>query len=318
MNTQAKKYLSYFPFIITFILFTVIFLSGCVIHSSKNRSDMMIRQLEKDILARLDLSLSNATFSVAFKNLDNGEEILINEHENFHAASTMKTPVMIEVFKQASRGNFSLNDSIVIRNSFKSIVDSSVYSLDSTDDSQTELYKRIGTNSTIYDLMYQMIIRSSNLATNIIIDLVGAENAHQTMHDLGAINIRVLRGVEDQKAYDKGLNNTTTALDQFVIYEQMAKGKIVNQEACEKMMDILDDQKLNSIIPSKLPKDTRVAHKTGSITGVNHDAGIIFLPDGRKYVLVLLSKDVKEKEDAIEAMSDVSKMIYESMSGSSK
>ena len=276
----------------------------------------MIGQLEKNIRERLNLS--SGTFSVAFKNLESGEEILINENESFHAASTMKTPVMIEVFKQASQGKFSLNDSIPIKNSFKSIVDSSEYSLDSTDDSQTELYKKIGVNSTIYDLMYQMIIRSSNLATNIIIDLVGAKNAHQSMHDLGATNIRVLRGVEDQKAYDEGLNNTTTALDQLVIYEQIAKGKIVSREACEKMMDILDDQELNSIIPSKLPKSTRVAHKTGSITGVNHDAGIIFRPDGAKYVLVLLSKDVKEKEEAIEAMSEVSKMIYDSMSGSSK
>lgn len=317
MNTRQKKH-PHISFSIPFILVTAILLSGCPMHSAKNRSDMMIRHLEISIQARLDRCLSHATFALAFKNLENGEEILIDEHENFHAASTMKTPVMIEVFKQASEGKFSLNDSIPVKNAFKSIVDSSEYSLDSTDDSQTELYKKIGSRSTIYDLMYQMIIRSSNLATNIIIDLVGAKNVNQTMHDLGAINIRVLRGVEDQKAYDEGLNNTTTALDQFVIYEQMAKGKIVNQEACEKMMDILDDQELNSIIPSKLPKGTRVAHKTGSITGVNHDAGIIFLPDGRKYVLVLLSKDVTDKEEAIEAMSDVSKLIYDSMSGSSK
>ena len=138
------------------------------------------------------------------------------------------------------------------------------------------------------------------------------------MHNLVAINIRVLKRVEDLKTYEEGLNNTTTALDQLVIYEQIVQVKVVSREACEKMMDIPDDQKLNSIIPSKLPENTRVAHKTGSITGVNHDAGIIFLPDGRKYVLVLLSKDVTDKEEAVEAMSGVSKLIYESMRGSSK
>lgn len=123
----------------------VIFLSGCVIHSSKIKSNLMIRQLETSIQARLDRFLSHATFSVAFKNLDDGDKIMIDEHENFHAASTRKTHVMIEVFKQASEGKFSLNDSIPVKNSFESIVDSSEFSLDSTDDSQTELYKKIET-----------------------------------------------------------------------------------------------------------------------------------------------------------------------------
>ena len=318
MKLQSNKKLPYILTKLCFILVTILFLSGCVVHHAGQKSDMEIKLLKKSVQARLDSCLSHAVFSVAFKNLDTGEEILINEHENFHAASTMKTPVMVEVFKQAAAGNFSLGDSIVIKNRFKSIVDSSEYSLNSGDDSQTDLYNKVGTKSTIYDLMYQMIILSSNLATNIIIDLVDAIKVNQTMHDLGAKNIRVLRGVEDQKAYEDGLNNTTTALDQLIIYEKIALGKIVNRPACEKMIDILDDQKLNSIIPSKLPIHTRVAHKTGNITGVDHDAGIVFLPDGKKYVLVLLSKEVKVREEAIEAMADVSKIIYDSMSGSSK
>lgn len=259
------------------------------------------------------LSSQKGTFAVAFKDLQNGKEILINEHLAFHAASTMKTPVMIEVYKQAATGRFSLNDSIVIKNQFKSIVDSSMYSLDSANDSETEIYRHIGENRTLYQLMYDMIIASSNLSTNTIIELVGAQNVTQTMRVLGAKDILVLRGVEDQKAFDKGLNNTTTAFDLMLIFEKMANGQIVNKKSSEAMIKILLDQTFNEIIPAGLPKEVKVAHKTGSITGVHHDSGIIFLPDGRRYVLVLLSKGLEDEKAAIQAMAKVSVMIYHFM-----
>jgi beta-lactamase class A len=259
------------------------------------------------------LSSQKGTFAVAFKDLQNGKEILINEHLPFHAASTMKTPVMIEVYKQAAAGKFSLNDSIVIKNQFKSIVDSSIYSLDSANDSETEIYRHIGEKRTLYQLMYDMIIASSNLSTNAIIELVGAKNVTQTMRALGAKDMLVLRGVEDQKAFDKGLNNTTTAFDLMLIFEKMANGKIVNKKSSEAMIKILLDQTFNEIIPAGLPKEVKVAHKTGSITGVHHDSGIIFLPDGRRYVLVLLSKGLEDEKAAIQAMAQVSAMIYHFM-----
>jgi beta-lactamase class A len=96
----------------------------------------------------------------------------------------------------------------------------------------------------------------------------------------------------------------------MVIFEKIAKGEAVNAEASQIMIDILLDQKFNEIIPAKLPKDVKVAHKTGNIIGVNHDSGIVFLPDGRKYILVLLSKEATDEKAAIEAMASVSEMIY--------
>jgi beta-lactamase class A len=158
-----------------------------------------------------------------------------------------------------------------------------------------------------------MIIASSNLATNIIIEMVNAKNVTQTMRRYGAKDIQVLRGVEDQKAYDKGLNNTTTAYDLMLIFEKIARGKAVNKKASQAMIKILLDQQFNDIIPAQLPKETKVAHKTGFITGIHHDSGIVFLPDGRKYVLVLLSKNLEDEKQAIKAMADVSRLIYEYM-----
>lgn len=260
---------------------------------------------------QLELPASRGEFAVAFKNLQTGEEILWNEKTSFHAASTMKTPVLIEVYKQAAEGKFSLKDSITIKNEFKSIVDSSAYSLSADDDSEQELYKQVGLKTTLDSLVYKMIIVSSNLATNMIIDLVDAKKVTQTMRDMGAKDIQVLRGVEDDKAFEKGLSNTTTAHDLMLIFEKIANGTAVDSSASKAMINILLDQQFNEVIPAGLPATVKVAHKTGSITGVQHDSGIVFLPDGRKYVLVLLSKNLTNEEAGIKAMANVSKLIYD-------
>jgi beta-lactamase class A len=269
---------------------------------------LAIENLKSAIEAKL--KTVEGQFAVAFKDLQTGKTLFINEKENFHAASTMKTPVMIEVLKQAKAGKFKLSDSILVKNEFKSIVDGSPYSMDIADDSGDGMYKMIGKKMTIYDLTYQMIIVSSNLATNILIDLVDARNANESMRKLGAKDIQVLRGVEDQKAFEKGLNNTTTAYDLMLIFEKIAQNKVIDKQSCEEMRKILFDQKFNEIIPDKLPKTVKVAHKTGSITGVQHDSGIVYLPDGRKYVLVLLSKKLINVDFGVKILAEVSEAIY--------
>lgn len=267
--------------------------------------------LLKKIQARL--GAETGEFALAFMDLQTNEQIRWNDRTSFHAASTMKTPVMVEVFKQVAAGKISLTDSMVVKNEFKSIVDGSVYTLDPADDSEFTLYQLVGTKLTLYDLVYQMIILSSNLATNMVIELVDGKNVTQTMRGLGANDMQVLRGVEDGKAFEKGLNNSITAYDLMILYQALAVGTIVNPKACEDMIRILLDQRYNDIIPAYLPKDLRIAHKTGSITGVHHDSGIIFLPDGRKYVLVILSRKLADADKATEAMARVSEMIYRYM-----
>ncbi len=270
------------------------------------------KQTPEELKESIEKELANQSgnFALAFKDLTTDEEILINEHTLFHAASTMKAPVMVEVYKQATTGKFSLKDSILIKNEFKSILDSSTYSLTAESDSDTLIYKHIGEKRTVYSLLYDMIIISSNLATNLIVELVDAKNVTQTMRDIGANDIQVLRGVEDGKAFEAGLNNQVTAYDLMLLYETIANEETVNAEASMAMIDILLDQRFNDIIPAKLPKEVKVAHKTGSITGVRHDSGIVFLPDGRKYILVLLSKDLQDADASIESMATVSEMIY--------
>jgi beta-lactamase class A len=258
-----------------------------------------------------EFSKQPGTYAVAFKNLTTGEEVLINERELFHAASTMKTPVMVEVYKQVAQGKFSLKDSVLIKNEFVSIFDGSTFSISPAVDSDTLLYKEFGNKRTVYSLMYDMIIVSSNLATNLIIELVDAKNVTNTLRSIGAMDIQVLRGVEDTKAFEAGMNNQVTAYDLMLLFEKIDKEELVNSEASMAMMDILLHQQFNEIIPAMLPKEVKVAHKTGSITGVQHDSGIVFLPDGKKYVLVLLSKELKDEDAGMKAMATVSKMIYD-------
>ncbi|WP_242674837.1 serine hydrolase [Niastella populi] len=277
---------------------------------------MTLNKLKNQVNSKL--AEQPGDFAVAFKDLTTGDSLFINEQTFFHAASTMKTPVMIEVYKQAAAGIFSLNDSFTIKNEFKSIVDSSSFRLNADDDSEKELYRHLGEKRTLYELVYDMIISSSNLATNMVIELVNARNVTQTMRQLGADRIQVLRGVEDSKAFDKGFNNITTANDLLVIFEKMAKGEIVDSTACQAMIDILLKQQFNEVIPARLPKDVKVAHKTGNISHVYHDSGIVFLPDGRKYVLVLLSKNLKNEEQAKKAMAEVSELIYKYVTGAEK
>ncbi len=267
-------------------------------------------QLKKEILAEFSKQ-PEATFAVAFKNLSTGEEFLFNSHESFHAASTMKTALLIETFKQAAEHQFSLTDSILIHNDFKSIADGSTYSLDSANDSEKDLYQKTEAKLPIEDILYRMITKSSNLSTNLIVEMVGAKNANNTMRLLGAKDMQVLRGVEDGKAFDLGLNNTVTAYDLMLVFEHIANGTVVNKKACDAMIKILTDQYFKEIISAKLPADVKTATKSGWIVKVCHDSGIVFLPDGRKYVIVLLSKGIADQQVATETLATVSKIIYD-------
>ncbi|MFM9075220.1 MAG: serine hydrolase, partial [Bacteroidota bacterium] len=185
-----------------------------------------VSKLREEILAIYDTV--DGDFAVGFKDLTTGDTLFIQGDSGYHAASTMKTPVMVEVFRQAAAGKFRLTDSVELRNEFHSIVDGSPYSLNAVDDSDTVTYKHLGEQRTIYDLMVDMIIVSSNFATNLVIDIVGAQHVEAMLRQIGTKNIHVLRGVEDTKAFRAGLNNTTTARDQVILYEQIASNTIAD------------------------------------------------------------------------------------------
>ena len=252
---------------------------------------------------------SGAEVAVAFRTLDGRSELLIDPDKTFHAASTMKVPVMIELFRQADAGTLRLDEPLVVRNEFRSIVDGSPYSLSVGDDSDREVYANIGKPMTLRALNEAMITVSSNFATNLLIDRLGVENVRKTVTRLGADGMQVLRGVEDSKAFEKGLNNSTTARGLLVLLEKLGRGEAVNAKADAEMVNVLVRQKFNDAIPAGLPAGTRVAHKTGNITRIHHDAAIVYGP--RPYVLVVLVRGIQEQKASGPLIASISKAVWE-------
>ncbi|HEX2833835.1 MAG TPA: serine hydrolase [Thermoanaerobaculia bacterium] len=250
------------------------------------------------------------TIAVAYVDLQSGASLYRNERTVFHAASTMKVPVMLGIFEAVTRGELRLDQPVRVRNEFKSILDGSSYTLDPKEDSDAELYEKIGTDVPLEELVRRMIVRSSNLATNLVIELIGAPRVMTLMRSIGANDVQVLRGVEDDKAYHAGMNNTTTAYDLAVIFRTLAEHHAVSPEASEAMVRILEAQEHNNGIPAGLPKGTRVAHKTGSITKIAHDGGVILSDDGSKRVLVVLTKDFEKHEQAERVIAEIARSVW--------
>jgi beta-lactamase class A len=254
------------------------------------------------------IATSHADVAVAFRMLDGSHEYFFNAEDSFHAASTMKIPVMIELFHQVKEGKLHFDDPLVIRNEFHSIVDGSVYKLDPAVDSETDLYKAEGQTRTLRQICDLMITVSSNLATNLMIEKLGVGTVGATVHSLGADGMNVLRGVEDQKAFDKNLNNTTTARALLQLLTAIAQGRAVDPESSRQMVEILEQQKFNEGIPSGLLPGTRVAHKTGDITKIHHDAAIVYAT--KPFVLVILVRGLEDEKQNYALMGDLTRVLY--------
>lgn len=289
------------------LLLGAAFLAVQVTHSLRpvQVTDSLRQQLDARI-ARVP----GAEVGLAYIDLHTGDTLFINADSSFHAASTMKVPVMMEVFRSARGGRLSLGQGILLVNQFSSIADGSRYSLDPAADGDTTLYRRIGQRVTVDTLLRLMITRSSNLATNTLIALVGADEVTRVMRGLGADRIQVRRGVEDGKAYDRGLNNTATARDLAIIMRAIEDGRGLAPDDRRQMLDILLAQEFNDKIPAGVPGGVRVAHKTGEITEHSHDAAVVYPPGVRPYVLVVLTRGIRDARAADKLVADISAIVY--------
>jgi beta-lactamase class A len=255
------------------------------------------------------------TISVAVQDLETGKEIFINADVMMHPASTMKAPVMMEVFRQAQAGLLLLDEPLNIFNSFKSIVDGSEFALEEIDDSDKTLYARIGESETIRELNRLMIIRSSNLATNLLMERVACARVDTFIKELGIDNMTVIRGLEDKKAYRLGMNNAASARSSTQMMKLIAEGKVVSRKVCDEMIEVMFGQEFNESIPALLPTDAKVAHKTGWTGDFFHDTGIVFPPNRKPYAISLFTHGFPEDDEnqAHGCMAQISKLIYESI-----
>jgi beta-lactamase class A len=293
------------------VLLPLTILAALIASFSASAQDPKLIAAESAI--QKQIASSGADVAVYFRSLDGTVQWSSRADEPFHAASTMKIPVMIELVHQVQQGKLKLDDSLVIKNEFHSIVDGSIYKLKAEDDSESTLYRSEGQTRTLRQLSDLMIKVSSNLATNLIIEKLGVENIRATVHQLGADGMpngmNVLRGVEDSKAFEKGLNNTTTATGLGVLLQAVADGKAVDPESSRQMIEILEQQQFNEGIPAGLPPGVLVAHKTGEISNIHHDAAIVYAK--RPYVLVILVRGLPQIKDSSALMAAISRQFYQ-------
>ena len=250
--------------------------------------------------------------AVAFHDLETGTEYSLNANESLHPASTFKVHVMMEVLHQADQELLSLSEQLPIVNSFTSIADGSRFSLLEKDDAETSLYQRIGECESIIELTRLMIVRSSNLATNLLLERIGTKNVNNFIQALGITGVTVRRGVEDKVAFRSGLNNSGTASGLTHTMKLLAEGKVISEQASNLMIKIMLGQEFNESLPALLPKSVQVAHKTGWTGEYHHDTGIVFIEGRRPYALSIMTRGFAEDKpaEAHQCIAQISKQIY--------
>lgn len=291
------------------LLAGAVLLAGCaLLHPSTAPTSL------PSLRARIDARAARAPgtlVEVAFRDLGTGDTLFIHADSLVHAASTMKLPVMMRLFRESDAGRLPLGRKLLLVNDFRSIVDGSHYALDPKVDGDTAIYATVGDSITIRDLIRHMITRSSNLATNTLIALADPDSVNAMMRGMGASKMLVLRGVEDQKAFDRGLNNMTTARDLAALLTTLETGRAATDSSTRQMRGILLAQAFNEKIPAGLPAGVRVAHKTGDITAIAHDAAIVYPPKRAPYVLVVLTKGFQDEKTADSLIANISRDVYQ-------
>lgn len=252
--------------------------------------------------------------AVAVHDTETGFDFHYRADRWFHAASTIKVPILLGVFDGIAHGKLLPHSRIHVRNRFHSAVEGIPFRVESDRDANSSVHAAIGKMLRVEELAHHMIATSSNLATNLLLDIIGLESVQRALTELGVSEgIDVRRGVEDELAFEKGIFSRVTANGLLRILLLLAEGKAFSPALSRRMMDILHAQEFNRGIPARLPKGTRVAHKTGEISTIAHDAGVVYLPDRKPYVLVILSEWEVDASGRSAAIAAVSHAVYESL-----
>jgi beta-lactamase class A len=253
-------------------------------------------------------------YAVALRDYETGFRFAINADRRFHAASTIKVAILLALGKASDEGRIRPEDTLHIRNRFLSAIGRAPFRIDSESDGYPQLHRLIGRTARISDLAEWMIVSSSNLATNLLLDYITVEEAQRVLRDAGVNGIELRRGVDDTKAHDQNFNNETTAAGLLDLFGTL-RGDFLLKASRERAINILLQQRFNSMIPAPLPAHVSVAHKTGEISTACHDAGIIYLPEREPYILVVLTEVAAETNGRREAVAKVSQVVFQCLTG---
>jgi len=269
----------------------------------------------RDTVLEIGAQARASAVAVAAYDFEHHTTWSLHPHRWFHAASTIKVPVLLAVYEAMAQGRFEPHSRVHVRNRFRSMVDGRPFRVPQGSDANSEVHWAIGRMLTVHELAEHMIVTSSNLATNLLLDLVGVEEARASLSRLHLGGIDLQRGVEDEAAWEAGINNRVTAAGLCDAMRLIEEGQAVSAQASEAMLDILHRQRFRSGIPAGLPEDARVAHKTGEISTIAHDAGIVYIGERDAYVVVILTEWEPGVGGRQEAIARISRAVYESMVG---
>ena len=249
--------------------------------------------MSEEIGARIEGAAEEAgaaAVGVAVYDLGDGSGFSVSGDRRFHAASTIKLAVLVALFDALEREGLHPDARVHVRNQFTSLADGAYFRVQSARDGNQDVHAYIGRTMRVHDLARHMIVTSSNLATNVLVELLGLEGVQGALDRLGVAGIDFRRGVEDERAWRAGINNRVTANGLAALLRRVAEEEAVSPESSRAMLDILHDQRFVSGIPAGLPDGARVANKTGEISTVAHDAGVVYLPDRPPYIVVILTE----------------------------
>ncbi len=273
-----------------------------------------VSRMLNDELERLAAESKARAIAVALHDFETDFRFSLRGDRWFHAASTIKVAVLLALFRAADEGRLQLNDSLHVRNRFFSAAGGTVFHVSADRDATPELYQSIGRTAKISALAHAMICGSSNLATNLLLDFVGVEYARTVLREAQVHGIELQRGVEDQAAHERGINNQATA-DGLLCLLSGIRGDFLTNESKQQVIQILLDQRFNSMIPAGLPPHAIVAHKTGEISTACHDFGIVYLPEREPYIVAILTEFDPDQEGRRETVAAISGAIYGFLQG---
>jgi beta-lactamase class A len=263
-------------------------------------------------LERLAADRKVRAIAVALHDIESGLRFSLQGDRWFHAASTIKVAVLLAVFRAADEGRLRLDDSLHVRNRFISATDGSPFHLNRDSDAMPELYKRVGRVAKISELAEGMIVASSNLATNLLLDYLTVEYARSVLREAQVDGVDLRRGVEDHAAHERGINNQVTANGLLRLLSAL-RGDFLSAKSKEQAIHILLEQRFDSMIPAGLPAHAVVAHKTGEISTACHDMGIVYLPEREPYLAVILTEFDSDRDGRRETVAAISEAIYRSV-----
>jgi beta-lactamase class A len=239
----------------------------------------------------------------------------VNGDRWFHAASTIKVAVLVALAAAAADGRFQLGSRLAVRNRFLSAADGSPFRILPTRDANAEVHAHIGRTMRLEELARHMIATSSNLATNLLLDLIGVDYARSVLARLGVDGVDLRRGVEDEKALAAGIINRATARGLVQLFCAIHEGRAASPEGTHWVLHVLQQQAFTNGIPAGLPETVRaqatVANKTGEISNMSHDAGLVFLPDETVYAVAVLTETPEGVAPSQQTVARLARVAYD-------